>query len=168
MSMDIHTFCSLYGVSKSTAYRKIGKYRDTVLKGHIIEEGKRPQQLDNFAVEFLSPKISPGQGIEDVLTRIEKIESESKKNYDELTASIARLSKILGATKALFDDYRRTNNEKIEQAVIKSAMAEERVGAAEKNLSGCQEQVRKLSERIAATDERPRAPYPPRRSSGSQ
>ena len=168
MSMDIHTFCSLYGVSKSTAYRKIGKYRDTVLKGHITKEDKKPEQLDDFAVEFLSPKISPGQGIEDVLTRIEKIESESKKNYDELTASIARLSKILGATKALFDDYRKTNNEKIEQAVIKSAMAEERVAAAEKNLSGCQEQVRKLSEKIAATDERPRAPYPPRRSSGSQ
>ena len=80
MSMDIHTFCSLYGVSKSTVYRKIDKYRDTVLKGHITKKGKKTQQLDDFAVEFLSPKISPGQGIEDVLTRIEKIESESKKN----------------------------------------------------------------------------------------
>ena len=168
MSMDIHTFCSLYSVPTSTAYRKIDKYRDTVLKGHIIKEGKKSQQLDDFAVEFLSPKISPGQGIEDVLTRIEKIESECKKNYEELTSSIARLSKILGANKALFDDYRRTNNEKVEQAVIKSAMAEERIAAAEKNLSGCQEQVRRLSERIAATDERPRTSYPPRRSSGSQ
>ncbi|MBR1433337.1 hypothetical protein [Ruminococcus sp.] len=168
MSMDIHTFCSLYGVSKSTAYRKIGKYRDTVLKGHITKEGKKTEQLDDFAVEFLSPKVTPGQGIEDVLTRIEKIETESKKNYDELTASIARLSKILGANKALFDDYRRTNNEKIEQAVIKSAMTEERVAAVEKNLSGCQEQMRKLSEKITATDERPKPPYPTRRTSGSQ
>lgn len=149
--MDINTFCSLYEVPKSTVYRKIDKYKDTVLKGHIQKESKKATQLDAFAVEFLSPKVMPGQGVEDVLTRIENIETDGRKKYEELSAGIAELSRELAAFRSVFDDYRRVNDEKSEQAVIKSAMAEEKAAAAENNSAGCQEQLREMSGQLAET-----------------
>ena len=151
MNMDINTFCSLYEVPKSTVYRKIDKYRDTVLKGHVQKESKMATQLDDFAVEFLSPKVMPGQGVEDVLTRIENIETDGRKKYEELSAGIAELSRELTAFRSVFDDYRKVNDEKSEQAVIKSAIAESKAAAAENFSAGCQEQLREMSGQLAET-----------------
>ena len=53
--MTVKDFCYFTGANLKTTYRKIAKYKDNELRGHITKRKGHGLELDDYAVDFLTP-----------------------------------------------------------------------------------------------------------------
>ena len=152
--IPVPEFCELYKMPKSTVYRKIQKHAETELKGHIINKDKKSLFLDDFAVRFLCPKVVPVKTLDDQFSDIRKDIADRKKETASIKEDVSKIAEELTSLTAVFNDNRKMTDEKLEQALIKTALTDNRISAAMEQFASLQNSIQELTIRLKSLEEK--------------
>lgn len=152
--IPVSEFCERYKMPKSTVYRKIQKYAEAELKGHIIKQGNRAFFLDDFAVRFLCPQVMPVKTFDDQFLEIRAAIENEKAAVSNIRDRVSKLADDLSSLAAVFYDNRQLTDEKLEQVLIRIDVTDDKISTATKQLDSLQENIWKMSERLEKTEEK--------------
>ena len=152
--MSVANFCRLYDVPKSTVYYLIDKYKDSVLAGHIIKPQNKSQYLDEVAVEFLRPKVKPGENLDDLIRLVRETTEETERNIAKMNSEINVMKADVNSLRAIVNDSRKIVEEKLENAVTKTAVVEDKFSSAENRISALENQIKIFSDRLRKVEEK--------------
>ena len=152
--IPVSEFCELYKMSKSTVYRKIKEHAESELSGHIIKKGKKSVFLDDFAVRFLCPQVVPVKTLDDQFSEIRRAIKDSKKETAGIKEDVSKMAEELTSITAVFNDNRKMTDEKLEQALIKTAVTDDRISAAMDQFASLQNSIQELTIRLTSLEEK--------------
>ena len=130
--IPVSEFCERYKMPKSTVYRKIQKHAETELKGHIIRNGNRSVFLDDFAVRFLCPQVIPVKTFDDQFLEIRAGIENEKAAVSNIRDRVSKLADDMCSLSAVFYDNRKLTDGKLEQALIRIAVTDDKISTAMK------------------------------------
>ena len=152
--IPVSEFCELYKMPKSTVYRKIKEHAESELSGHIIKKGKKSVFLDDFAVRFLCPQVVPVKTLDDQFSEIRRAIEDSKKETAGIKEDVSKVAEELTSLTAIFNDNRHLTEEKIEEAVIKTAVTDDSISAAMEQFASLQNSIQELTIRLKSLEEK--------------
>ena len=152
--IPVSEFCELYKMPKSTVYRKIKEHAESELSGHIIKKGKKSVFLDDFAVRFLCPQVVPVKTLDDQFSEIRRAIEDSKKETAGIKEDVSKMSEELTALTTVFNDSRKNTDEKLEQALIKTAVTDNRISAAMEQFASLQNSIQEFIIRLTSLEEK--------------
>ena len=152
--IPVSEFCELYKMPKSTVYRKIKEHAESELSGHIIKKGKKSVFLDDFAVRFLCPQVVPVKTLEDQFSEIRRAIEDSKKETAGIKEDVSKVAEELTSLTAVFNDNRKMTDEKLEQALIRIAVTDDKISAAMEQYDSLQNSIQELTMRLMTLEEK--------------
>ncbi|MCR5167512.1 MAG: hypothetical protein K6C13_09880 [Oscillospiraceae bacterium] len=152
--IPVSEFCELYKMPKSTVYRKIKEHFESEHRGHVIKKGKKSFFLDDFAVRFLCPKVIPVKTLDDQFSEIRRDIENSKKDAAGIKEDVSKMVEELTSLTVVFNDNRKMNEEKLEQALIRIAVTDDKISAAMEQFASLQNSIQELTIRLTSLEEK--------------
>jgi septal ring factor EnvC (AmiA/AmiB activator) len=152
--IPVPEFCELYKMPKSTVYRKIKEHAELELSGHIIKKGKKFVFLDDFAVRFLCPQVVPVKTLDDQFSEIRRAIEDRQKEAAGIKEDVSKMAEELTALTTVFNDSRKLTDEKLELALIKTAVTDDKISAAMEQFASLQNSIQELIIRLTSLEEK--------------
>ena len=143
------------GFSRSLAYKILqGDILPVVSSGHIIKKGKKSVFLDDFAVRFLCPQVVLVETLDDQFSEIRRAIEDRQKEAAGIKEDVSKMAEELTALTTVFNDSRKLTDEKLEQALIRTAMTDDKISTSIKQFMKFEESLREISNRITKIEEK--------------